>query len=476
MESLTKENIKIALVSFQKDAERVPPMGMVYIATYLSERAGIKNIKIIDKNFDNILEELQNFAPDIIGVGPMTIHYEEASAFAKHVKKQLNIPVMLGGVHISTLPDSFRSCFELAVLGEGEHTFADLISIYLKKREFLPKDLKKIRGILFMNQNKIIKTSPREEISLDTLPLPNFDFVNKAYFDEQEIPGANIVARRAFILTSRGCPYKCKFCSTSHFWGKLRLHSPEYTAQLIKNSIEKYRTSYIKILDDLFTINSDRLKKIKLELDNLNVMNKIKGIECQPRANLINDSLCLAMKDLKVKVVNFGFESGSERVLNWLKSGSVTIEMNKRAIVLCKKYGFTVYGSLIFGSPGEKLEDMRKTLKFIDFAIDNKADYIWSFISTPFPNTPFWEIAIQRGKVDGEMNFNLLTPHNLENPLLLDDDIDKEEFKRLFLLGRKKLRKLKIQMIFKFFKIHPLKIFALFARSESFHSANISLF
>jgi radical SAM superfamily enzyme YgiQ (UPF0313 family) len=175
------------------------------------------------------------------------------------------------------------------------------------------------------------------------------------------------------------------------------------------------------------------------------------------------------MKDLKVKIINFGFESGSERMLNWLKSGSVTVEMNKKAIILCKKYGFTIYGSLMFGSPGEKIEDMKKTLDFIDFAIKNKADYIWSFISTPFPNTPFWDIALERGKVSNDMDFRLLSHHNLDNPLLLDSDVDKEEFKRIFVEGRKKLRNLKIKMLISFLMNHPIKTLSLSVKYPSYY-------
>ncbi len=466
---LNKDNIKIALVSFQNDVEKVPPIGLVYLATYIRDKCGIKNIKIIDKNFDRIEEKIEDFSPNIIGMGPMTIHYNDAADFAEKIKKTRNIPIIIGGVHISTLPDSMKPCFDVSVIGEGEETFTELVKLYLEKGELIKNDLKRIKGIAFIKKNELVKTRSRPELNLDTLPIPDFGFVNKDYFSEQEIPGANIFARRAFILTSRSCPYKCKFCSTSHFWGKLRLHSPRYTARLIKDSIEKYKASYIKILDDLFTINPKRLEVIRDELKKLNVFDKIIGMECQPRANLVTEELCQTMKSLKVKIVNFGFESGSERVLNWLKDGSVTVEMNRRAIVLCKKYDFLVYGSLMFGSPGEKIEDIKKTLNFIDFAIKNKADYIWSFISTPFPDTPFWDIALKRGKVSNNMDFRLLSHHNLDNPLLLDKEVGKEEFKKLFLIGRKKLRKLKLRMITNFFIANPFKTMLLFTKYPHYY-------
>ncbi len=473
MKKIKKENLKIALVSLQKDAEKIPPIGLVHLASHLKEKSGIQNIKIIDKNFDNIYSELEKFSPDIIGISSMSVNYPDAVELATNLKNKSNVPIIIGGVHISTCSNSFKSCFDIGVIGEGEETLVELVNIYLRKGIFTYKELNKIKGIGFLKNNTFKKTKLRNPINLETLTIPDFDFVNKDYFSEQEIPGANITARRAFIFTSRSCPYKCIFCSTSHFWGNLRLHSPKYVARLIKDSIIRYKTSYIKILDDLFTINLERLKKIKEELEKLGMLKYIRGIECQPRANLINEELCKLMKELKIKIVNFGFESGSENVLKKLKGGSVTIEMNKKAIILCKKYGFIVYGSLMFGSPGEKIEDIKKTLNFIDFAIKNKADYLWSFISTPFPDTPFWKIALDRGKVSNNMDFRILGIHNINNPLLLDDDVDKIEFKKLFLLGRKRLRILKIRMIINFLMSNPSKSLVLFIKYPVYYFQRI---
>ncbi len=221
--------------------------------------------------------------------------------------------------------------------------------------------------------------------------------------------------------------------------------------------MDDFNSDYIKVLDDLFTISSQRLRELKLSFEKYNILEKIKAIECQPRANLMNDELCIAMKELKIKVLNFGFESGSDKILKWLKKESVTVEMNRNAILLCKKYGFYAYGSLIYGSPGETIEDMEKTNEFIDFAINNKARYMWSFIATPFPSTLFWDIALKRGKVTNNMDWNLLSHHNIDNPLLLDENIDKEEFKKVFLRGRKKLTKLKIKLIKEFIIKNPIK-------------------
>ncbi len=457
---MNKKDLKIALISMQKDAERVPPIGLIYLATYLRDVVGLdnKNIKILENNYSEIEDELERFSPNIVGFTSMTVDYGKVIEFAKKIKEKYKIPFILGGVHVSTLPSSLNEVFDIGVLGEGEKTFAELINLYIKKDSFIKKELKKIKGLVFFGNNKLELTPLREPIKdLDELPIPDFRFISKNYFKPEEIPSISDTGIKCYLISSRGCPYRCVFCSTSHFWGKMRIHSPDYTARIVKKFIDDFGSDYVKVLDDLFTVSPARLKELKESFEKYRILEKIKAIECQPRANLMTDELCIAMKQMKIKTLNFGFESGSEKMLKWLKNGSVNVEMNRNAILLCKKYGFQAYGSLIYGSPNETIGDMKKTNEFIDFAVANGARYLWSFIATPFPNTLFWDIALERGKVNNNMDWDLLSHHNLENPLLLDETINKAEFKKVFLKGRKKLTKLKIRLIRDFILKNPIK-------------------
>lgn len=470
------KNIRIALISLQKDTAREPPFGLVYIATYLKEITGIKELKIIENNYCNVESTLKEFCPDIIGFSAMTVEYNNVISFAKKIRKDYKEkPFILGGVHISSLPKSLDPVFDIGVIGEGEHTIDELVKLYAKKESFNTKDLKKVNSIVFRDEkNNLIQTQLRLPIKdLDSLPFPDFTLVNKEYFKKEEIPAVSRIGVKCYLLSSRGCPYRCVFCSTSRFWGKMRLHSPEYTAQLVKRAIEKFGADHLRIMDDLFTISPERLREIKKAFDKYDILKKIKSAECQPRANLMTEELCKAMKELKIKTINFGFESGSERILKWLKQESVTTKMNRDAITLGRKYGFDIYGSLIYGSPGEKIEDMVKTNEFIDFAIKNKAKHIWSFIATPFPDTPFWDIALQRGKVKNNMNWDLLSHHNINEPLLLDKDVDKQEFKKVFLEGRRKLQKLKYLLILDFLKKNPLECIKMIIKEPKYHLTRV---
>jgi radical SAM superfamily enzyme YgiQ (UPF0313 family) len=406
----------------------------------------------------------------------MTVKYGDVVKFAKKIRNKFKkIPFVLGGVHISSLPNSLDSVFDIGVLGEGEHTIGEIVKSFAKEGGLKKNALKKIKSVVFFDSNKkLIETPLRAPIQdIDSLPLPDFKMVNSGYFKEEEIPAVSDVGIKCYLLTSRGCPYKCVFCSTTQFWGKLRLHSPEYTAKLVKRAIDQFGATHIRVMDDLFTISPKRLRDIKKAFDKYGLMDKIKTVECQPRANLMNDELCKAMKELKIKTINFGFESGSERVLKWLKQGSVTIEMNKKAILLGKKYGFNIYGSLMYGSPNETIEDMKKTNDFVDFAVKHKAKHIWSFIATPFPDTAFWDIGLERGKVSNNMDWELLSHQNIDKPLLLDEDIDINEFKKVFLEGRRKLRKLKILLIRDFVSRNLFASIKMVAREPRYHLSRI---
>jgi radical SAM superfamily enzyme YgiQ (UPF0313 family) len=359
--------------------------------------------------------------------------------------------------------------FDVGVIGEGEQTLAELT----KLKSFSPEELRKVKGIVFDNCGNLEFTPPRMPIpNLDDLPFPNFKFISNKYFQKEEIPSISDIGVKGFMMTSRGCPYRCVFCSTARFWGNMRFHSPEYTAKMAKKMIEDYGVDFLKIMDDLFTVSVDRMKDIKKCFDNANILARIKAIECQPRANLMTDELCLAMKELKIKTVNFGFESGSDKMLRWLKQESVSVADNYNAILLCEKHGLNAYGSLMYGSPGETIEDMKETNKFIDFAIKHNAKYIWSFISTPFPMTPFWDIALERKKVSAGMDWNLLS-HHTETPLLLDDNISQDDFQKVFKEGKSKLRRLKIKMIKQFVIKHPFTALKMVATEPSYYISRV---
>ena len=194
-------------------------------------------------------------------------------------------------------------------------------------------------------------------------------------------------------MTSRGCPYKCRFCSTTQFWKTIRFHSPEYVGQLISN-LKRKGCTHVQIWDDLFTMNMKRLRDIA-------PLMKQSGMKynCQPRTDMITPEVCQLLKSAGVTTCIFGFESGNNRTLKYVKRGTTTVQINTDAINMCHDAGLKVQGSCMVGVPGETYEEMLQTVRFIDVCLIKGVQRIWTFVATPFPGTEFWEIFKRKGEV-----------------------------------------------------------------------------
>lgn len=422
--------MRIGLVNTGLD-ENSPPINLVYLATSLKSN-GFNDVKIIDHTFrrENLRKEVKGL--DCVGISAITKYYKKACGMAKQIKESTGIPLIMGGVHISTVPDSLSPDFVLGVTGEGENIITDLCKILHQEGSFIPEKLREVPSLVYWNNNRLVKTSPAQLIeNLDDVPMPNFGLLDEHYFNKKWINWAETKGRLMHIITTRGCPYNCIFCATKRFWKVVRFHSSERIFNEVNELVHKWGVDHIVVDDDLFLIHKKRLEKFADLMDQHGLSGRV-AFSCNARTNLLDEDICLILKRIGVKALNFGFESGSERVLRYLKGDNITVEDHKKAIHLCNEYGFKVYGSLIFGSPSETIEDMNKTLQFIDFTLKNNCHKVWAFVMTPLPGTPLWDIAKQRGKVNDNMDWDMLDLNSCENPMFLEPDVDPKEFKKIF--------------------------------------------
>ena len=452
--------MKIAFVSVYPCIQ--PPIGLASLATYIREKTGFTDMRIIDRNFEDPVKSTIEYNPDIIGVSAMTIYYTLAVKYATAVKKRLDVPVIIGGVHISTLPSSLKHCFDIAVIGEGEQTMLELFLLYKKRGRFEKKDLRKIHGIAFYDKGKLVITGKRKVIEpLDDVPIPDRRFLNKRYYVKKKLFAKEYYGIEDTLITSRGCPYRCTFCSTSAFWGSsVRFNSAERVVKEIRMCRELLNVDHINIVDDTFGVNKERLRKIVDGLKKAGLLGKI-SYSCLIRTSIVDDELLKILKDMNMVTLNFGFESGSDRVLRFLKNPPTTVEQNKNALLKAKKYGFRVYGSFIIGSPTESIEEMRATLKFIEFAVKHKIDYIFVFPLKPFPSTKIWEIAKQRGVVSEDMDFEKLgifveELYDKNEPMLIDKTINMDEYKKIYAKAVSYSKKITAKMFFGYLIHHPI--------------------
>lgn len=419
--------MKITLVHvLDKGRERetyLPPLGLGSIAATLRARCGMEEISIPEFTSG---EEIRRLAPDLVGISCVSQNYDLARALAAELKTSCGVPIIVGGPHVSGLPSSLGPEFDIGVIGEGEETMAELVRLFEAGRPS-PAALGRVAGIVYRDGGALVKTPPRPPVRpLDNLPRPARDLLRIGPF--------------AHMVTSRGCPCRCTFCSSSKIWNGLRSHSAEYVFEEIRELAGRWGARRINLMDDLFPADGKRLHRIA-DLVEAEGLDRAVCFACHGRAEFINEEVCRDLRRMGVQAITFGFESGSQRVLAWLKKGAATVEGNMRAAALCRNAGMRVGGSFIIGSPGETRGEILETLDFI-----RKSGIIGGdvYVLTPYPGTEVWEYALRQGIVSEDMEWGRLACDDFaEHPgIVLDTAVSQAELVELYLMIRGELRRL----------------------------------
>jgi radical SAM superfamily enzyme YgiQ (UPF0313 family) len=258
------------------------PLGLGYITSYLHEKLPQINVKVY-----NSIESLIRDKPNCIGISASTENFSLALEYVKKIQTTLESPIILGGVHISLLPDSLPSK-TIGCIGEGEETVRELMELFLRENNLPAEKLLTIPGIAFWDSEKnLVKTPLRELIKpLDSLPFPDRIALGiKGHVDN------------LYIFTSRGCPYTCKFCVSRIHWNKYREFSAGYVIKEMEHLIKTYHVKRITIFDDLFIVNKKRLREIVKEFCEKNWDVEV---FCAVRANLVDEEICRLLKKMNV--------------------------------------------------------------------------------------------------------------------------------------------------------------------------------
>jgi len=365
----------LILTSLSTGTEGHPPLGMCYIASYLKKYMNFDSIGIVEKE-RNLLEKIKKYKPKIVGISSVTMEFNRTIELANSIKNELDVPVILGGPHITLAPQTMPKSVDIAVIGEGEETMLELMKMYQNYGEFLKRGLRKIDGVAFWDNNKIIFTKRRKLVEpLDKIPFPARDLLKmeEYYLKPRKTISSTKVGRGTSMFTSRGCPFNCVFCASTKIWERL-------------------------------------------------------------------------LAEMNCVEVSIGFESGSDKVLSYLKKDTITVKQNEKAAKLLKKYGIDVHGFIMIGSPFETKEDMMKTLKFIE---NNALDFISLSVTTPFPGTELWEYAKEKGLIK-EDSWDKLNLHPKdEDFIFLNNEMSKEEFLDIYNLIKKRTERIRYGIDFK---------------------------
>ncbi|MEW6236199.1 MAG: radical SAM protein [Candidatus Omnitrophota bacterium] len=434
MKPLVKIGLSLACYP-QTDAawSYVPPLGLGYLSSYVKKYAGGADFTV-----ERRPEELIAHKPDFVGLTFVTFNYSYAAREARKIKEALGCPVICGGAHVSTMPSQLDLAFDLAVLGEGEETFSDLVRLWKERGAFRPEDLRKIPGLLFRREDGNLEQTPKRQAieDLDRIPYPDRELIQ----DRWSCRGGLVN-----MMTSRGCPYDCSFCSTIHHWGrKFRHPSNEYVIREIEEIRVRWEPSEILIFDDLFNVDKKRVVELCRAIRERG-LHEGTAFRCFVRANLLDDEVVAALASINNRVLNIGFESGSENMLAKLNKRGCHLSHNEEALRLGRKHGAAYSSCFIMGTPGETREDI---LANFDFVLSN-TDVFDNVSFAPLqvmPMTQVWEWAKEIGVGEDNLTGIVLEPEDFDDekhffmakwPYLNQKNIPREEFYVYYMIGKK---------------------------------------
>ncbi len=411
-------------ISQEYTKEIQPPLGLAYIAAYLKNEY---NVKIIDAAcegwdqeiriadglltyglpFEQIKALINDFNPDVVGVSCLySMQYKNAHKICR-VAKELNINIftIMGGSHPTVLPQETLEDpnVDMVVLGEGECSTRELLDAMRDG-----KSLAGIDGIAFKEDGKIVVNPKTKFIQdLDAIPFPARDLLPMEKYFRINLPHgvSTRYSPNTPVITSRGCPANCIFCSIHSIWGyKYRARSPENIIQELKLLKDIYHIREIQFEDDNLTFDRQRayalFERMIEEKFNL-AWTTPNGVAMWS----LDKELLLKMKQSGCYSLSLAIESGDQKMLSETIKKPLNLKKVKELIHWINIYGFVTDAFFVVGFPNETKEQLQNTFKF---ASELKVDNVSFHIATPYPGTELYEKCLEGAYLPPDFSFDSL--------------------------------------------------------------------
>lgn len=373
--------------SITKSRGLVPPLGISYIAAVLEEHD--YDVRIIDAaasglSSNDLKRLLEKEQADIVGVYAMTAMVHGALEVARFAKQAGSVTVM-GGPHMAALPRETMSYdfLDFGIYGEGEYPMLKLVRALENKRDYT-----RIEGLIYRKGKQVVINKPYIVKDLDKLPFPARHLLpNERY--------SCVIAKKRIqsVLTSRGCPYQCGFCSKLPSDTMPRTRNAKGIVDEIEECTNRYGAEEIMITDDTFTLKREHAVAVCRE-----IIDRGLDISWQTptRINHVDLELLKLMRKAGCKVIRYGVESGSDEILKIMRKG-ITVNQTRKAFNWTKQAGIETFAYFIIGYAGETARTMRQT---IDFAKELNPNWVMFLLATPYPQTNLFELSVKEGLVN----------------------------------------------------------------------------
>ncbi len=401
------------------------PLGMAYIAATIrgeveveimdAAAEGFDHEEILDENFirfgsplSEIRERIEIFKPDVVGV---TCLFSSVFPMVREICQEVKrmdpgILTITGGTYPTFMTDYCLTepSLDMVALGEGELTMQGMIRAMNEGRP-----LSEVDGLAYKDNGRVrINPKTRWIEDLDSVPFPARDLLPMELYHEIGVPHSFSASSRynAPLITSRGCPAHCIYCSSTKFWGnRYRFRSPENVLDEIGELIEKYGIREVQFEDDNLTADRERAKKIFQ-----GIIDRGYDIKFNFPNGVALWTLDEELVDLIVEAgayeMTLAFESGCQEVLSKIVKKPLNLKKAREITEYIHAKELRTNAFYIFGFPGETKEQMKETFRF---ANQMKTDMAYFFVANPLPGTEMYEMAKQRGMLRGDFNFENLT-------------------------------------------------------------------
>ena len=360
-----------------------PSLSLLYVAGIL-ERAGCE-VLFIDAHAEELslestVEKLRAFGPDYVGYTITTYLFFQTMDWIKAIREQVDVPTIVGGVHLSIYPRETLGypSIDYAVTGEAERALPEMLHALVTGG-----DLQRVAGIAYRQPNGEIMVTPKAaDCDVNAAPFPARHLIdNSLYF-------SFISKYKNFscFITSRGCPYKCIFCEQGS--KPFRARSPQNVVDELELSNREFGIREFDFFDSSFTIRKDRVIAICDEIKR----RKLDIVwAARTRVDCITDDVLKAMRSAGCTRIYYGIESGNREILATLKK-STSIEMYHDVIRRTRENGIHTFGYFMVGNPYETEATIRQTIRL---ALSLDLDYAQFSKVTPMPATEMYTLLLK---------------------------------------------------------------------------------
>ncbi len=439
------------------------PIGLLSIAAMVKDICNIKildclvtDFQITEENdhliygapFDKIKLRIKEFNPDIVGVTvPFSTQIGNAKKISEICKKiNKNITVVFGGPDPSVRYEYILKdgACDYCVVREGEKTFFEFIKNFSSKSK-----LNKIEGLAYKQGGKIFLKHRKFLDNLDELPFPAYELINMDDYLKNKylyVQRSFIYKKSISIITSRGCPFNCVFCSIKlHMGKKFRYNSTDYVIRHLEYIIEKFGIKKFHFEDDNMSLNKKRFEQI---LDKI-IAKKLKirwDVPNGLRADTLNFDLLKKIKRSGGNHLTIAIESGSQDVLDNIIKKKTSLDYILNVIKDCRKLRIKIQAFYVIGFPGETIEQMKETTNLAVRLLKDYQVLPSVGIASPLYGTELYKICVDQGLIKEkltEKDFSCVTQVYGE-PLISTKDFTKRDIKEIIYDFLKKLKRVMI--------------------------------